>query len=101
MLALLRDAFGFSDRAERPPRDTPLCGGPEDGDREPVMLGGLGWPLTAIDPAGRGSPWPAPLPARVSIYATGNLGKGDFNVYRSDSPPPRSSRSSSPATCTG
>ena len=53
MLALLRDAFGFTDLAERPPRGTPLFGGPEDGDREPVMLGDSAWPLTAIDPVGR------------------------------------------------
>ncbi len=52
MLALLRDALGFSDLAERPLRGT-LFGGPEDDDREPVMLGGRAWPLTAIDPAGR------------------------------------------------
>ncbi len=53
MLALLRDAFGFADLAERPPRSTLLFGNPEDVGREPVMLGGLAWPLTAIDPAGR------------------------------------------------
>ncbi len=55
MLALLRDAFGFTDLAERPPRSagTRLFDGPEDGGREPVILGDRAWPLTAIDPAGR------------------------------------------------
>jgi len=55
MLGLLRDAFGFTDLAEPLSRSagTLLFPGPNDGAREPVMLGGLAWPLTAIDPAGR------------------------------------------------
>ncbi len=55
MLALLRDAFGFIDLTERPPRSADMLvpGGPEDGGREPVKLGDQAWPLTAIDPTGR------------------------------------------------
>ena len=55
MLALLRDAFGFADLAERPPRSAGALalGGPADDGHEPVMLGDRAWPLAAIDPAGR------------------------------------------------
>ncbi len=52
---LLRDAFGFTDLAEPLSRSAGalLFPGPDDGGREHVVLGGLAWPLTAIDPAGR------------------------------------------------
>ena len=55
MLALLRDAFGFADLAERPPRSAGTLLFPEsdNGGWEPVLLGDRAWPLSAIDPAGR------------------------------------------------
>lgn len=55
VIALLRDAFGFSDLVERPRvRVEYLLAGESDEDhRQPVELEGRAWPLTAIDAAGR------------------------------------------------
>ena len=55
IIALLRDAFGFQDLAERPllAASTLPLGEPEHGRREPLVLGERSWPLAAIDPAGR------------------------------------------------
>lgn len=61
VVALLREAFGFTDLVERPPAkaDTLLPGAPAaphhqgDDAREPLAIAGTLWPLTAIDPAGR------------------------------------------------
>ncbi len=55
VVSLLREAFGFSDVAERPLLVAQASLGLEDDDdrRRPVELKGRAWPLTAIDDAGR------------------------------------------------
>lgn len=55
IVSLLREAFGFSDLAERPPVSAAsLLDAPRGDDaRQPLERQGRAWPITAIDPAGR------------------------------------------------